>query len=420
MSFQQGATNTYVLPAALSGFIGGETTASALAYSHVYGRRNVLSLYSSPGSYEVAKLLQTLARSRFWDGQRHDEAGVSVNPDAFVQADATIGPKYTAAFSGTAMESTGDIAQILSKYCGRLPVDAIATGRVTTPYAVTIAHLEHTPASEEHPTLKAPAPFLPILASIAASAGCAAIGDWHVFAMIVLGMFCNGATSSILRSGDLTFTRPNVTPGASAGDGYLENGNEIVVLKGSEAVVSAVTRGRLSLRFADAKSLKRLATCGSLATLQSVVQLLVVPQGTGFGQFMFLWSLVVAWLYNTVLAAREKEAKEKVVMENLLNEPTMRRYSLGTRAAMAVFLMQVLKPTNIEEQLEALVPNKTRAWALWRQTVARRLRDEKPTFNLAMPAEASEFSTEETTLLRTLLADAQVAVDLYSTARVQM
>ncbi|KAI9056661.1 hypothetical protein FKP32DRAFT_1585391 [Trametes sanguinea] len=420
MSFQHGATSSPVLPASLSGFIGGEATASALTYSHVYGRRNVLSLYNSPGSYEVAKLLKTLVRSRFWDGQRHDEAGVSVNPDAFVQAPATSGPKYTAAFSGTAMESTGDVAQILNKYCGRLPVDAIATGRVTTPYAVTIAHLAHEPASEEHPTLKTPAPFLPILASIAASAGCAAIGDWHIFAMIVLGMFSNGATSSILRSGDLTYTRPNITPGAPAGDGFLENGNEIIILKGSEAAVSAVTRGRFSLRFPDAKSLKRLATCSTLSTLQSLVQLFVVPQGTCFGQLLFLLSLGVAWLYNSLLSTPEKEAKEKVVMENLLNKPTMRRYSLGTRAAMAVFLMQVLKPANIEEQLEALVPNKTRAWSLWRQTVARRLRDQKPVFDLALPAEASGFSTEETTLLRTLLADAQVAVDLYNTAGVQM
>ncbi|CDO70569.1 hypothetical protein BN946_scf184636.g1 [Trametes cinnabarina] len=420
MSFQNRATNSPILPAALAGFVGGEATASALTYSHVYGRRNVLSLYNTPGSYEVAQLLKTLVRSRFWDGQRHDEAGVSVNPDAFVQTTPASGPKYTAAFSGTTMETTGDVAQILKKYCGRLPMDAIAVGRVTTPYAVTIAELDHAPAGEEHPTLKTPAPFLPILASVGASAACAALGDWHIFSMIVLGMFCNGATSSVLRSGDLTFTRPATTPGAPPGDGFLENDNEIIILKGSEAAVSAVTRGRLSLRFPDEKSLKRLATCGTLSTIQSLVQLFVVPQGTFVGQLLFLFSLSVAWLYNSVLSTSEKEAKEEVVMENLLNKPTMRRYSLGTRASMAVFLMQVLKPTNVEEQLAGLVPNKTRVWSLWRQTVARRLRDEKPVFEMTLPAEATGFSIEETTLLRTLLSDAQVAVDVYNTAGVRL
>ncbi|KAJ8475132.1 hypothetical protein ONZ51_g6767 [Trametes cubensis] len=404
------------LPAALAGFVGADDTADALTQSYVYGRRNILSLYNSPGSYGVGRLLKSLARSHFWDGLH---AGASIDPDAFTQAVAkTRGPKFTAAFSGTSIESTGEIANILATHCKNLPIEGVAEGRVTTPFAVTIANLYHTPSSEEHPTLKANAPFLPILASVGASAACAAIGDWHCFSMIVLGMFCNAATSTALRTGDLTFTRPNTTPGAPAGDGFLEIGNEIVVLQGSESAVGSVTRGRFSLRFPSEKALGRLATCATMSTFQCLAQLFIVPQGTLLGQLFFVLSLAIAWLYNSFMASAAKKAKAKVVVDDVLKTPSMQRYSLGSRSAMAVFLMQVLKPANVEEQLAALIPNKTRVWTAWRQIVARRLRDEKPTFEATVrPAGTENFSPEESTLLHTLLGDAQAAVNVYGAAR---
>ncbi|KAI0332072.1 hypothetical protein GY45DRAFT_1247321 [Cubamyces sp. BRFM 1775] len=412
-------TSATLLPAALAGFVGADDTADALTHSYVYGRRNILSLYNSPGSYGVGKLLRSLAQSHFWDGLH---AGTSVDPEAFSQNISKYGgPKFTAAFSGTSLEGTGDVANILTTYCKDLPIDAVAEGRVTTPFAVTVAELYHTPSSEEHPTLKANAPFLPILASVGASAACAAIGDWHCFSMIVLGMLCNAATSSALRSGDLTFTRPNTTPGAPAGDGFLEDGNEIVVLQGSESAVGSITRGRFSLRFPNEKALGRLATCATMSTLQCLAQLFVVPQGTLFGQLLFVLSLGVAWLYSSWMSSAGKKTKAKVVVNDLLKAPRMQRYSLGTRSSMAVFLMQVLKPANVEEQLAALIPNKTRVWTTWRQIVARRLRDEKPMFDATVrPTGTEGFTTEESTLLRTLLGDAQAAVNVYGAASARM
>ncbi|KAI8998926.1 hypothetical protein BD414DRAFT_454172 [Trametes punicea] len=409
------ASNSPFFPVSFAGFLGGDATASALAYSHVYGRRNLPNLYNAPGSYGVAKLLKALVQSHFWDGLH---AGISVDPDAL--SDTAVrapGPKFMAAFSGTAMESAGDVARMLVSYCKTLPIHSVAEGRVTTPFAVTVADLHHVPASEEHPTLNANAPLLPILASIGASAACATFGDWRCFSMIVLGMLCNAATSSVLRSGDLTFTRPGTTPGAPAGDGFLEDGNEVVVLKGSEGAVSAVTRGRFSLRFANKKSLERLATCATLSIIQSLAQLIIVPQSTVLGQFFFFLSMAVAWLYHSLMSPMDKRVKERVVMEHLLKEPSLKRYSLGTRAMMAVFLMQVLQPTNAEEQLAALIPNKTRVWSAWRQIVARRISEEKPVFDTALPTEATGFTTEEVTLLRTLLSDAQAAVNVYNNAK---
>ncbi|KAI0371815.1 hypothetical protein BV20DRAFT_166516 [Pilatotrama ljubarskyi] len=420
MTFQQQTFNNALPTVAFAGFVGGDASASAHTASYLYGRRNVPALYNSPGSYELGKRILALLQSRFWDGLH---AGASLDPDAFARTTPTLsGPKFVATFSGTQSPTTGEPARILLEHCRNRPIDTAAQGRVTSPYAVTVVDLHHVPASEVHPTLKAAAPFLPILASIGASAGCALVGDWHVFSMIALGMFCNAATSTVLRASDLTFSHPTSAPGAPAGDGFLEAGNEIVVLKGSEDAVNAITRGRFSVRFSDEQSLRRLSTCATLCTLQGLAHLLVVPHGTVLGQLFFLLSLAVAWLYNSSVASVEKNAKAQVVMEDLLQAPSMKRYSLGTRTAMAVFLVQVLKPADVEEQLAALIPNKTRVWTAWRQIVARRLAEGKPIFDSSLPAptEAAAFTKEESTLMRTLLGDAQAAVNVYASARAHM
>ncbi|KAI0362784.1 hypothetical protein OH77DRAFT_85709 [Trametes cingulata] len=348
MAFQQHTINNALPTVAFAGFVGGDASASAHTAAYIYGRRSVPALYNSPGSYELGRRLGALLQSRFWDGLH---GGASLDPDAFCQTTPSpAGPRFVATFSGTHFPNTGEPARILLEQCRSRPIDTAAQGRVTSPYAVTIVDLHQIPAGEAHPTLKAAAPFLPILASVGASVGCALMGD------------C-----------DLTFSHPISAPGAPAGDGFLEAGNEVVVLKGAEDAVNAITRGRFSVRFHDEKSLGRLSTCATLCSLQSLAQLIVVPQGTALGQLFFLLSLAVAWLYNATMASVEKKAKSKAVMEDLLQAPSVRRYSLGTRSTMAVFLVQVLKPENVEEQLAALIPNKTRVWTAWRRIVARRL-----------------------------------------------
>ncbi|KAI0670691.1 hypothetical protein C8Q78DRAFT_974899 [Trametes maxima] len=405
MPFDQINSATPLFASGATGFVGGDAAASATVVSDVYGGGWVLNLYNSPGSYEMAKRITNLVRSRFWDGLH---SGTNVDPVALSQSTPKPGPKFVASFSGTTIPHTVGIAQTVLDFCKTREINGVAPGRVTTPYAITILDLDRAPHSESHPAFEAHKPFLPILASIGASAGCAVIGDWTSFSMIVLGMVCNAATSHCLRAGDLTFTRPAETQGAPAGDGFLEAGNEIVVLRGTEGAVTTVTRGRFSLRFANERALGRLSTCATLSTLQCLAQLVIVPQGTFFGQLLFLLSVAIAWVYNYCTSTLEK-AETKIVMEDLLEKPAARRYSVGTRAAMAVFLMQVLKPTNIEEQLAALIPNNTRVWSTWRKVVAERLSHDKPFFDGDLPATAATFTREEQTLLRTLLGDAQAA-----------
>ncbi len=394
--------------AALLGFVGGEKNLAALEATHVNGRRRVPSAFNSPGSYLAATGFTGLAKSRVWDGSH---AGVSVDPNALTSTSiASSGPKFTAAFSGSALPATGPIAKALSDYSRKLPI-TVVEGRVTTSSSVTIVELPEAPESEAHPVARISAPvILPVLASGAAAAACGAIGDWTTLAMIVLGMASNGFASYALQTGDLTFTRPVTTPGAPAGDGYLESGSEIIVLKGSEAAVSSVTRGRFTLRYRSDSALRTFSVCSSLLTLQCIVQLLIIPQGTYLGQLLFLATMIISWLYNSYVARQEAAAWQKLVLEDLLKAPTMKRYSLGTRTQAAVFLMQVLKPANVEEQLSLLIPNNTPVWKIWRQTVARGLQNSKPDFEGVEYDAAGSFTMDEKKLLATLFGDAQSAV----------
>lgn len=396
---------------ALLGFVGGEKNLAALEATYVNGRRPVPSAFNAPGSYLTAAGFAGLAKSRVWDGPR---AGVSVEPNALTSnSTSSDGPKFTAVFSGSALPTTGSIAKALTDYSRKLHT-TVLEGRVTTSSAVTIVELPDAPESEVHPATRISVPvILPVLASGAAAAICGVVGDWTTFAMIVIGMASNGFASYTLQAGDLTFTRPVTTPGAPAGDGYLESGNEIVVLKGSEAAVSSVTRGRFTLRYgSDVWLQTKFSLCSSLLTLQCIAQLLIIPQGTYAGQVLFLATMIISWLYNCYVARQEAAAWEKLVLEDLLKAPTMKRYSFGTRTQAAVFLMQVLKPANFEEQLSLLIPNNTPIWKTWRQTVARELQHSKPDFDSGAEYDISgSFTADEKKLLATLFSDAQSAVD---------
>nr|VWO99082.1 Alcohol oxidase [Ganoderma boninense] len=398
--FQSGLSSAVLL-----GFVGGEKALAALEATYINGRRPIPSAFNSPGSYIAATGFSWLVKSRIWDGPH---AGVSLDPNALKsETTSSKGPKFTAAFSGSTIPTTGPIAKAVVDYSRKVPI-TVVDGRVTTSSSVTIVELPEAPESEVHPVTRISAPVIvPVLASGAAAAACGVVGDWTTLAMIVLGMACNAFSSLALQAGDLTFTRPVTTPGAPAGDGYLESGNEIIVLKGSEAAVSSVTRGRFTLRFRSESALRTFSTCSSLLTLQCIIQLLIIPQGTYVGQLFFLATMIVSWLYNSYVARQESAAWQKLVLVDLLKAPNMQRYSLGTRSQAAVFLMQVLKPANVEEQLSLLIPNNTPVWKTWRQAVARSLQNSKFDFEGAGYDAAGSFNGDEKELLATLLSDAQ-------------
>ena len=408
--FSFSSTNWSFPAAGALSFFGGEAASSTLITNHASGQKVVPSLYNSPGTVALSQKLSALSHSRTRDAQHK---GVGIPLANLLALPTNGGPKFTATRSGTRISHSGDVAKILLDVYKDHPTDVAAGGRVTVPTAVTVVDLHTPPAPQEHPRVTAGWSIfrlLPITASVVGCVFCALSGDTWSAAMIAVGMLSTGFASHALSAGDLTFTRPKSAPGVPPGDGYLETDNEIVVLRGEEGAVAAVTRGELTLRFKSESQLYWLTFSSNLLSAQAIAQLLFVPFGSSVGQLTFLATLGISWLYNLYVAAREKQAWHRTIIEDVLKKPTVKRYALGTRAATAVFVIAMLKPTNVEKQLLQFIPNETAVWSLWRRLVAQALETGK--HDLLVPGEEwSMLSVDEQRLLETLLGDARTALD---------
>ncbi|KAH9915196.1 uncharacterized protein BXZ73DRAFT_30008, partial [Epithele typhae] len=223
---------------------------------------------------------------------------------------------------------------------------------------------------------------------------CALYEDWICFAMILTGILANGLSCYWIGSGTLTFTRPKPANGAPPAHGILNDGEQIIILKGPEGAVNAVTRGAFSLDYGCGERYHRIGVCALLLTTQFLAQLILLPQGTNFGQIMFLTSLAVSWLYNIYLSSLDRDSiKRRILMKKILQEPRMAKYTLGTRTAMAVFVLLVLAERDgahqklwhpVAEQDEAdskslqslfdeLLPNDTPTWRVWKDATLRKV-----------------------------------------------
>ncbi|KAF9226907.1 hypothetical protein BS17DRAFT_512275 [Gyrodon lividus] len=395
----------------VAGVFGGDEAVSAMATVHVYENRRWLGWYNTPGSYQIAKRYGLLAKSRFFDGFF---PGVHTDPATLFELDGWKGPKFRAAHSGTIIDETSHLAALFMKESESLEGKVIE-GRKTQSVGVTVAELKHVPAPQMYPKrINAYSPVfasIPISVSVGACAACAVFGDWFSFSLILLGILTSGISCLVIGSGKFTFTHPDPAKGSPPGDGIL-TGKDIVLLKGEEGAVNSITRGRFSLQFASEPYYRNIGWCSVLLTIQFVAQLLLVPQGSLFGQIMFVASLGVSWAYNSWLSSLDKEKIQRdILLNNVLGKPRLTKYILGTRTSMVVFVLLVLQSEEPAKILEELLPNDTKVWRTWKSTVLKRLLDkEKIQFGVA-DWDIDGFSHQEKALLETLYGDAQSAYD---------
>ncbi|KAG8221564.1 hypothetical protein J3R82DRAFT_1806 [Butyriboletus roseoflavus] len=114
--------------------------------------------------------------------------------------------------------------------------------------------------------------------------------------------------------------------------------------------------------------------------IQFLLQLLLIPLCTLFGQLTFLASFVVSGGYHLYVVSHEAE---KVHQELLLQQLSvqMDKRKLGTRTQMAVFTCLVLGDTdrqgppmsNPGAVLSHILPNETPVWRYWKRKVLRGL-----------------------------------------------
>ena len=382
----------------VAGFFGGDVAVKAMSTVHVYPGRKYLGWYNTPGTYEIARQYGQLARSRFWDGLY---PGPNLEPAELFELDGEKGPSYRDIQSGTVMRKTGHLAHIFSEGCKALPALEKFTDdgkgyRKTSPVNVTIVDLGSEPPSTMKPSIMDTAcvravrsliAHIPILASLATCIACGLYEDWICFAMILTGILCNGISCFLIGTGVLTFTHPKPADGSPPALGILNDGEQLIILRGPEGSVNSITRGRFALEYNCHEHYHRIGVCALLLTTQFLAQLLLLPQGKVFGQIMFLSSLAVSWGYNSYLTSIDREQIQyDILTRSVLPKPRMLKYTLGTRTAMAVFVLNVLAaprpepyPTpedaqvDLQEVLNDLLPNNTQIWKSWKKEVLAKI-----------------------------------------------
>lgn len=401
--------------AGVLGFFGGDAATAALFRRAVYENGSFSGWYNTAGSYDIARRLSRLSKSRFSDTVFR---GPNVEPATVFEHEVPEGPGYRAAHSGTWIPRTGHVARILEEECAELPAEVV-DGRKTTPIGVTIVDLTDVPKAVTHPKLHrkgaALLAFVPIAASVSATIMCFLAEDWFAASTILLGILTSGVSSIALGSGCLTFDHPIAATGSPDGDGILITNREVIIVKGKEDAVNAITRGRFLLQFKSEFGYRLLKASSLLYTLQFLLQLLLVPQATLQGQIMYIASIVISWAYGAYIMSLDNgKIQRKVLMESVLNKPNMRKYALGTRTAMAVFVLLVMKPSNLERHLDELLPNDTAVWKIWKATIIERIRtDHDLRFPLLEAANREDITDDEFDLLNTLFCDAEAAQHAY-------
>ncbi|KAF8555590.1 hypothetical protein OG21DRAFT_843597 [Imleria badia] len=416
-----------------------------MATVHLYEGRRWVGWYNSPGSHTIAARFGRMANSRFWDGLF---PGPNDSPAVSFGLAGKKGPQYTAALSGTTMP-TWHLAYLAMKRIKELEVyEDVSEMRNTGP--LDIAYLAMRPVNRDEPFKRKPLSsallgFIPITASIVTCLTCALVVDWLSFFMILIGIISNGCASFVIGKGRLEITymkKPAL--GAPPGHGILMGEDEVLVIKGEEADVNAITKGRFYLKMGsgqgdEEKSTARnyyhaIGLCSFLILLQFLLQLLLVPQGTLFGQIMFLISLCVSWGYNSYLTSLEKEKIQTDLLFETLGNPEMRRFRAGTRTTMAVFVCLLLfhgvERSSLEKDrvarfkiLRSCLANDTLVWGRWMEKVVSQLMDIDAKAESLLPSleedakDRALLDSDDSALLGVLLEDARVAFRGYFRVR---
>ncbi|KDR74941.1 hypothetical protein GALMADRAFT_211824 [Galerina marginata CBS 339.88] len=415
----------------IAGFFGGDEVIQAMATLHLYKGRKWRGWYNSPGTYAVAKSFGRMANSRFWRGLF---PGTTQDPATAFGMDGKKGPKYLGALSGTEI-TTGHTGYLLAEYVKSLNgLDLRDEGhRITKATSVTVIDVRSV---ENLDNLSAPSSLLHLLLSyftMISSIACAVFSlilfdDKVCFAAILLGTLIGGISSIIIGFGDLSLQSVfSPAPGSPPGDGVLV-GEEIVVVRGTEANVNAITKGKFHLKLIGSPKYHIIGVCSMLYFLQFITQLFLIPQGSLPGQLMFLTSFAIAWVNNCALASIDKEAIQMDVLAQSV-KMDIKKYKLPSRTMATLFTCLALhrSPEELatspeygdfdpERLLKYMLPNNTTVWQAWRQVVMDVLQSKQPPeyFDTAVNGpKLSGLRSDQKSLLKTLLNDAGVTYKKY-------
>ncbi|KIM55382.1 hypothetical protein SCLCIDRAFT_1221220 [Scleroderma citrinum Foug A] len=405
----------------MASFFGGDAAVAAMTTLHLNPTRRWLGWYNSPGTYEVARRYSKFCKSRLLEGLF---PGVPTDLAALLGMANMKGAKYIGAQNGAILDETGPFSAVLVKDCMQTTQSVHKVeGRKTQPVEVTIRKLDHSIPDGGKAQLRTTiySPFiavLPILVSFGTAAACAKLGDWVCFSMIALGVLVNGISCLVIGSAEFTFHCPVPSLDAS-GDGILvsEKDKHFVVLKGSEKAVNTITRGAFTLAFKSEPKCKDIKYCSISLVLQLIVQLLFIPQGSLFGQIMFISSLAASWSYNLWLSSRDREKiQREVFVRGVLQSPKSTKFIFGTRTTAVVFMLLVLQPKDHAKIMDMLLPNDTPGWRKFKARLLSQIRDGQE-FRFDASWREDPAVADEKNVLELLCQDAEAAYRGYQKYR---
>ncbi|KAG2159390.1 uncharacterized protein EDB93DRAFT_284350 [Suillus bovinus] len=389
-------------------FFGGQAAVSALALRPLYGR-TWHGWYNAPGCHAIVwELVKTLLQGSF--SSYSERLALSLG------LDGKEGPKYIASRSGTVMQHTRHLAHVLNNSNWRGESVVVGQRISPTPMQLMIVDFKKKvltgndtllPRSSHHSSL----PIIATTASIAACAICAIVEDWLSLKMILLGMVSSGITSFIMSTGNITLERLKPADGAPRGDGMLLSDTRIIILRGNEEDVNAVTKGKLRLKLKGGGY--TLLLCVFIASLQVTLQLIFMPSGSLAGQLMFLSSLLVSGACNLYLSAKEDDVQSSALI-TLLNTPEVKTYQASSRATAAVLACLALcwgSTTPPTQVLQEIVPIRPKVWKAWSEFLVENIGKKSKEF--VYGESTHDLDDREEKLLLELIDDAHAAYDRY-------
>ncbi|KAI6030095.1 hypothetical protein EDC04DRAFT_109559 [Pisolithus marmoratus] len=407
----------------VAGLLGGDEAMSTIALAQIYNRRRWLGWYNTPGSYVIGKRFRRLAHSIVSDSHVNPGSGTGsemhIDPALLLQHDGwSKGPVFKAIYSGTTMLETGPLASLLMKKCIK-DLGTVVNGRPTQPVNVTIVELEQKPSlrlqMKFHPSPPTCA-IIPIAISLITCAMCGLYGEWYAFSMILLGILARGLTCVFIGSGELVFDHPKPADGSPPGDGILGCEGELVLLKGKEDVVNAVTRGRFFFSFRSKHACWTVELCSHLLIFQAIAQLIIVPQSKLFGQLMFAVSIATSWVYNLWFQSIDKTKIRQQIFDDVLGSPNLKKYVFPNRSSAVVFLLLSVNDqarsghvAKWKKIIDDFLPSGALVWEIWKEIVIEHLQNGQPLHFEETHWNRPDLSPDDGSLLKTLLQDAEVA-----------
>lgn len=446
------------------GMLGGNNAVDALETIHLYRGRKWAGWYNYPGTVTVAKRFGQMADSRVWNSLF---PGPNESPAVTLNLAGKPGPRYNAALSGTKLDQTKHLGHLIAQECAKchgkelhlsdkFGREARKTGSCAAVTVISLPPHHHNNISRSLTTISgvdakkkhehilvnpksdplALWAIIPSLVSILACAFCVLGRDFLCASLLLLGIICSGISSITFGTATLKIRVPVPSPASPPGDGLLLPADgSVIVLKGQEADVNIITKGEFELDYSNGilphRKHHMIGVCSLLLMTQFLVQLLLIPLCTFFGQIMYLLSFIASGVYHLYVVSRERDKVQRELLLQKLS-PQMDKWTLGTRTQMAVLVCLVLgdrgqhSRTKPEEILKCIIPNHTPLWEHWRRKVLKELalfwKSESLSYQPSIQAEPegqteineyNDLADEDKRLLQHLVDDAWCVFNKY-------